>query len=171
MLPILTINQSVTYFKAKFPKSDYEEVAKAKFDHSKNADADFDLDIGWALRRGHSNSKRILSLLFGSILHGSERKHCVILHGIMNGLPKKYFETSFVALFTAIGFDFLNDRILGFMMNFSSAQINGFLSAVRVNTGGQVDGLQYLKGCSMHWMQSVQRASSNHNIVAPQKLD
>ncbi|KAL1929526.1 hypothetical protein VTP01DRAFT_1664 [Rhizomucor pusillus] len=57
-LSILTVNmsnQSVTYSKARFPNGDYEEVAKAKFDQSKNAYVDFSLDIGWAVRGEYSS--------------------------------------------------------------------------------------------------------------------
>lgn len=48
-------NQSVTYSKARYSNGDYEEVAKAKFDQSKNAYVDFSLDIGWAVRGEYSS--------------------------------------------------------------------------------------------------------------------
>lgn len=47
-------NQPLTYFKAKIPNGDYEEVAKARFDHSKVGlfmgwDIPFLFSLGWDL--------------------------------------------------------------------------------------------------------------------------
>lgn len=71
-------------------------------------------------------------------------------------------------MFTTCKLDFVNPgKMFGVIMDFSQAQINGFLAAYTMYTGRN-DGLSYLKGCYMHWMQSVQRISSNHNMVPPE---
>ncbi|KAG2227131.1 hypothetical protein INT45_003861 [Circinella minor] len=46
----------------------------------------------------------------------------------------------------------------------------GFLQAYQQYTGKN-DGVRFLKGCYMHPMQSVQRISSNHNIISYEEAD
>lgn len=56
------------------------------------------------------------------------------------------------------------------IMNFSQAPREGFYQAIRSSfesTDVHPDCL--LKGCYLHWKQSVQRIESNHAIVSPDK--
>ncbi|KAI9273123.1 hypothetical protein BDA99DRAFT_284548 [Phascolomyces articulosus] len=105
--------------------------------------------------------------LCSSVLYFSEiRKHALVFQGILGGTSEMYFHQYFLAFFSAYQIDFSNENnFLGMIMDFSSAQRNGFLLAYRQYTFGRDDGLKYLKGCYMHWMQSVQRVSSNGNAV------
>ncbi|KAG2216973.1 hypothetical protein INT45_011879 [Circinella minor] len=64
---------------------------------------------------------------------------------------------------------FPKDRYLWMVMDFSLSQKNGYLSAYNIYTCGMTDGLKYLKGCYMHWMQSVQCISSIHAVVPVDK--
>lgn len=58
---------------------------------------------------------------------------------------------------------------LGVVMDFSPAQRKGFLEAYETFFAkhGHVpeDGRKCIKGCYMHWMQSVQRIVSNYAVV------
>ncbi|KAG2216529.1 hypothetical protein INT45_014183 [Circinella minor] len=84
---------------------------------------------------------------------------------VIGGLTTEYFHQYFLALFSLYKIDFSSaDNFMGMVMDFSLAQKNGFLSAYTQLTG-MTNGLQYLKGCYMHWMQSVQRISSIHAVV------
>ena len=58
---------------------------------------------------------------------------------------------------------------MGMVVDFSLSQKNGYLSAYNIYSCGMTDGLKYLKGCYIHWMQSVQRISSIHTIVPVDK--
>jgi hypothetical protein len=50
-------------------------------------------------------------------------------------------------------------------VDFSAAHIFGFLEAFINRNYKLIDTYCYLKGCYMHWMQSVQRTVSNYNVV------
>lgn len=72
-----------------------------------------------------------IGIICTSVMYSPEtRKHNVIFQAIMNGSTKKYFEEYFKTLFTALAIDFVDDNSLDFMMDFSSAQIYGFLTAI-----------------------------------------
>ncbi|KAG2225856.1 hypothetical protein INT45_007100 [Circinella minor] len=53
--------------------------------------------------------------------------------------------------------DFNDDnKQLGFLQNFSLSQLNGFLKAFRIYSGREEhEGLRYLKGCYMHWIDAT----------------
>jgi hypothetical protein len=55
---------------------------------------------------------------------------------------------------------------LGVLMDFSQSQREGFIDACQTAFGfTQARSLSYLKGCFMHWMQSVQRIKKNYALV------
>jgi len=69
-------------------------------------------------------------------------------------------------------FDVKLEKFLGVIMDFSAAQREGFILALRDNFGvKQHNALPFLKGCYMHWMQSVKRMSNNHQVVKPDEID
>lgn len=107
--------------------------------------------------------------LCSSVLYFRElRKLALVFQAVLGGLTEMHFMQYFLAFFTAYKIDFDTEvGFLGMLMDFSAAQRKGFLQAYRQYTFGRTDGLKYLKGCYMHWMQSVQRVSSNHTIVQP----
>ncbi|KAG2215579.1 hypothetical protein INT45_000725 [Circinella minor] len=99
------------------------------------------------------------------------KKHAVIFQAVMDGLSYNYFAQHFFAFFTEYKVKFDGeDSFLGMMMDFSLAQKKGFLQAYQQYTGKN-NGMRFLKGCYMHWMQSVQRISSNNNIIPYDEAD
>ncbi|KAJ8651994.1 hypothetical protein O0I10_012389 [Lichtheimia ornata] len=106
--------------------------------------------------------------LCSSVIYSPEiAKHVVIFQAIMKSTTTWQLQQYFLFLFTACKLNFIDkDKVFGFIMDFSQAEINGFLAAYSTYTSKD-DGLMYLKGCYMHWMQSVQRVSSNHNAIPP----
>ncbi|KAI9365599.1 hypothetical protein BD770DRAFT_376864 [Pilaira anomala] len=74
----------------------------------------------------------------------------------------------FVALFAI--FAIKPESFLGMIMDFSMAQREGFLQAFLISFGfSKAQAMPFLKGCYMHWKQSVQRIVSNHAVVSPEK--
>lgn len=109
--------------------------------------------------------------LCSSVIYAPEiAKHVVVFQAMMKGCSTRYLHQYFLFIFTACKLDFVSGKVFRMVMDFSLTQINGFLSAYNMYTGLH-DGLKYLKGCYMHWMQSVQRVSSNHNAVPPQSRE
>ncbi|KAI9257133.1 hypothetical protein BDA99DRAFT_606410 [Phascolomyces articulosus] len=97
------------------------------------------------------------------------KRHTVIFQAVLGGLKEEYFSQYFFTFFVdhKVRFDCSNS-FLGMMLDFSMAQSNGFQEAYKRYTGKD-DGIRYVKGCYMHWMQSVQRINSNHNIIKPEE--
>jgi hypothetical protein len=66
------------------------------------------------------------------------------------------FSVYFQAMFKKFAIN--PDDFLGVLMDFSQSQREGFIDACQTAFGfTQARSLSYLKGCFMHWMQSVQR--------------
>ncbi|KAG2219631.1 hypothetical protein INT45_012332 [Circinella minor] len=80
--------------------------------------------------------------LCSSLIYSIEsRRHVVIFQAILDRLTETSYQHYFTTLF----------------------------SAFQIYSGREEhEGLRYLKGCYMYWMQSVQRVSSNHNVVLPE---
>lgn len=106
--------------------------------------------------------------LSSSVIYSPEiAKHVVIFQAILKGTSVLEYQQYFLHMFTTCKLDFIHPgKMFAVIMDLSQAQINGFLAAYSIYTGRN-DGLSYLKGCYMHWMQSVQRISSYHNMVPP----
>lgn len=106
--------------------------------------------------------------LCSSVIFSPEiKKHIVFFQAILKGTSTSDIQQYFSSMFRIFKLDFDSDNVLGVIMDFSQAQINAFLNAYSTYTGRN-DGLKYLKGCYMHWMQSVKLVSSNHSMVPPQ---
>lgn len=94
-------------------------------------------------------------------------KHLVIYQAIIGGLETRYFTKYFESLFEH--FEINLEKFMGVIMDFSSAQRKGFLEAYErayFKTSQPLpDGRRFLKGCYMHWMQSVQRLVSNYAVI------
>jgi hypothetical protein len=98
------------------------------------------------------------------------KKHVVIFQAVIGGTESKYFKRYFEMFFDHFNIDF--DHFVGVIMDFSNAQSGGFMEAYQTKkkySGEQVsdkyDGLQFLKGCLYHWMQSVRRIAQKHDVV------
>lgn len=101
------------------------------------------------------------------------RKSIVFFQAIIGGLSMQYFTEYFVLLFNT--FKLSKSNFLGVLMDFSAAQRQGLLCAFNKvfnnnnNGGGTTEEVQeaqrYLKGCYMHWMQSLNRIACNHAVV------
>ncbi|KAG2214760.1 hypothetical protein INT45_006289 [Circinella minor] len=97
------------------------------------------------------------------------KRHTAIFQALLGGQKEEYFSQYFFAFFVdhKVRLDGTN-FFLGMMLDFSMAQVNGFQQAYKRYTGKD-DGMRYVKDCYMHWMQSVQRINSNHNIIKPEE--
>ncbi|KAK4519130.1 uncharacterized protein ATC70_009362 [Mucor velutinosus] len=98
------------------------------------------------------------------------KKHVVFYQAIIKSKNAQVFKQYFVALFRK--FDIKLEQFLGVIMDFSAAQHEGFILALREVFGvKQHNALPFLKGCYMHWMQSVRRLSNNYQVVKPDDID
>ncbi|KAI7851391.1 hypothetical protein BDC45DRAFT_572175 [Circinella umbellata] len=100
--------------------------------------------------------------------HGQySRKH---LSMEQNNAMDNYVEKNLTLQPKGATVDFNDDnKQLGFIQDCSLSQLNGFLKGFWIySLREEHEGLRYLKGCYMHWMQSVKRISSNHNVVLPE---
>ncbi|CEG64718.1 hypothetical protein RMATCC62417_01644 [Rhizopus microsporus] len=108
--------------------------------------------------------------LYSSVIYVSHlKKHLVIFQAIIGGLEWTFFKKYFGAFFQYFGIS--RKSFLVVVMDFSAAQRKGILEAYRCtfsNSSGNEDiedGIAYVKGCYMHWMQSVKRIASNYAVV------
>ncbi|KAK4520331.1 uncharacterized protein ATC70_008465 [Mucor velutinosus] len=98
------------------------------------------------------------------------QKHVVFYQAIIKSNSAQVFKQYFAALFRK--FDIKLEQFLGAIMDFSAAQREGLIIALREVFGvKQHNALPFLKGCYMHWMQSVRRLSNNHHVVKPDDID
>lgn len=98
------------------------------------------------------------------------QKHVVFYQAVIRSFSSQTFRRYFVALFRK--FNIKLEKFLGVIMDFSAAQREGFISAVNEVFGvKQHNALPFLKGCYMHWMQSVKRLANNHQVVQPDETD
>ncbi|KAK4519068.1 uncharacterized protein ATC70_009299 [Mucor velutinosus] len=98
------------------------------------------------------------------------QKHVFFYQAIIKSNSAQVFKQYAVALFRK--FDIKLEQFLGVIMDFSAAQHEGFILALREVFGvKQHNALPFLKGCYMHWMQSVRRLSNNYQVVKPDDID
>ena len=98
-----------------------------------------------------------------SVIYNQElKKHIVIFQAVFGGLSAKFYKRYFELFFDH--FMIPKEIFLGMIVDFSAAQIFGFVEAFNSHYKS-IDAYCYLKGCYMHWMQSVQRIVSNYNVV------
>lgn len=90
------------------------------------------------------------------------RKYIVIFQAVIGNLTAQTFETYFTQLFQH--FSVNAEKFMGIVMDFSAAQIKGFKAAFTKLFPSE-DPSKFLKGCYMHYMQSVQRIVSNYAVV------
>ncbi|KAI8878261.1 hypothetical protein K501DRAFT_336871 [Backusella circina FSU 941] len=102
------------------------------------------------------------------------QQHVVIYQAVIGGVDSQFFKRYFEVFFEHYQIDF--SKINGFIMDFSPSQARGFIDpfqARKMLHGKSVtekyDGLQYLKGCFYHWIQSVRRIASSYSDVPPKK--
>ncbi|KAF1796293.1 hypothetical protein FB192DRAFT_1257171, partial [Mucor lusitanicus] len=92
------------------------------------------------------------------------KKHVVFLQTIIKGNTSQVFQQYFILLLTK--FDIKLETFLGVIMDFSAAQREGFILALKqVFAVKKHNALPFLKGCYMHWMQSVKHISKHRQIV------
>ncbi|GAA5796228.1 hypothetical protein HPULCUR_001598 [Helicostylum pulchrum] len=96
------------------------------------------------------------------------KKHLVIFQAIIKKLDTNQFALYFEVLFKH--FDIVPETFLGMIMDFSLSQRECYLKALFSSFGlDKAHAMPFLKGCYMHWKQSVQKIVSNYAIVPPSK--
>lgn len=97
------------------------------------------------------------------------KRHVVIFQAIIKHTTAEQFKIYFFALFTTFNIE-EPEEFFGMIMDFSRAQRNGFIQALRVCFGlNEAQAMPFLKGCYMHWKQSVQKVVSNYSAVPSDK--
>jgi hypothetical protein len=96
------------------------------------------------------------------------RRHVVLYAAAIRNLKASVFESYFVDLFKAYDIQLNENSFLGMVMDYSAAQIKGFLDAFAKTTEKKPkSGLKFLKGCEVHFKRSISKLVKPTDVVLP----
>jgi hypothetical protein len=111
--------------------------------------------------------------LCSSVIYCKELgRHVLLYAAAIRNNDAGTFKTYFIDFFDAFGIQFEDDVYLGMVMDFSQAQVKGYLEAIASTTGKHDKyGLKFLKGCRFHFSSSVTKLTSAFATVLPLPSD